>query len=77
MRFWRAFAVYTRGGGELRLIWDGREGALSADYDAGSLIEKRIDWLGPSLRTLEGIPQLIDELKARFGSANMRGLSKT
>jgi hypothetical protein len=71
--FGSAFAVYTRTDGELRLIWDAREETLSADYDSRTLIERRTDWLGPSIKTREQLPSMADALVARFGS---RGSAK-
>jgi len=70
--FGSAFAVYTRRGGELRLIWDGRDEILFADYDSRSLIDKRIDWLGPSIKTPEDLPALSDELVTKFGGRNAK-----
>jgi hypothetical protein len=69
--FGSAIAVYTRRGGELRLIWDGREGTLSVDYDSRVLLEKRIDWLGPSIKTAEELSTMAHELVAKFGGHSL------
>jgi hypothetical protein len=64
--FGSSLAIYTRGGGELSLVWDGREEVLELGYDSRELIEKRRQPLGPEMRTAEDIPKLGEAIKARF-----------
>ena len=66
--FGSAMAVYERRGSELRLIWDGREGALFSEHRSGAEQDKRVDWEGPAVTTVEGIDGLTNALKTRFST---------
>jgi hypothetical protein len=66
--FGSSIAVYTRGSGALRLIWDGKEETLEADYDSREWLQKRIERLGVTVRTADEIPSLTEVLQTRFRS---------
>src|SRR5215216_6236495 len=63
--FGSAIAVYWRRGGELRLIWDGKEEALTANYQTEA--EDATRWLAPPVRTSAEIQQLVDAIVATLG----------
>jgi hypothetical protein len=65
--FGSAYAVYFHRGGELRLIWAGKEETLLAGHSNTS--QKNFDWRSPSIRSSGEIPQLIEAIQNQFRAA--------